>query len=1026
MKTKLLAFSLCFLAFLVVYSFTWFAIEKYNQKNVPQARNGVLDLSTWDFKENGAVPLDGEWTFYSNKILKSNDLKTSQVNPVYVHVPSLWNHYRINGQNFSSFGSATYHLRIKINPQNHEFGIKTSNIRMSNTSYVNGQLLGSSGIPGEKDKYSPENTPYARYFHLSDDTIDLVIHVSNHDYAPGGGILQSIYLGDQHAISSLREKLLLSDAIMVTGFSIMSLYFLGLYIQRRTETCWLYFSISCFFLELCAATHGEKIIYIVFPHINYFLFERLQAISGTMCTSLFVLYTYSIFPNLCSKRAIHASIIASSILTIILIVFPTRVHTYIEIPIGILAFMSLFYMIYIFTLAFIRRMEGAIYLISSSLFLIVYASIITFHVQGNVPMNVLPPFVLIISFILIQSLLMSLRFSNAFKKNEELSVKLLTVDKLKDEFLAKTSHELRTPLHGIINLTQILLEETSGENDNQQKENLLLIHSIGKRLSNLINDIIDVSKIKQGALHINPAATNIRTSAETVLTTFSILQQKNDVTLWNNIPEDLPPAYVDENRLYQIFHNLIDNALKYTKQGKVEIFARICDKFLEISIEDTGIGIPKDKQNDIFLSFHQLENSLSRENNGIGLGLNITKQLVELHGGKISVESTVGIGSRFTFTLPVATAEEICNEYTTENKHLTNDSKIHIPTFTTPYKMIQEGAYTVLVVDDEYSNLHILMNVIHSMGHSVIAVKNGEEALSVLHNHQHIDLVILDLMMPRISGLEVCKHIRKTSSLSETPILMLTATGQVGNTLSAFEAGANDFLQKPVELAELKARVSSLLLMKKSAQDAIQNELDFLQAQITPHFLYNTLNTVLSLSYKDIEKMRDIIHDLAYYLRAKFDFTRTKRLIPIEQELEIVSAYLQIEKVRYSQRLQVVFDTDENVTCFLPPLTIQPLVENAIQHGIAPKLSGGTVKVSIYEKEGAVHIIVEDDGAGMSEARIKQILSEKYNGVGFWNVKKRLQTIYNCKLQIESSQEAGTKISITLTEGRYHESHFSR
>ncbi|BAU27388.1 histidine kinase/DNA gyrase B/HSP90-like ATPase [Aneurinibacillus soli] len=312
------------------------------------------------------------------------------------------------------------------------------------------------------------------------------------------------------------------------------------------------------------------------------------------------------------------------------------------------------------------------------------------------------------------------------------------------------------------------------------------------------------------------------------------------------------------------------------------------------------------------------------------------------------------------------------------------------------------------------SNLKVLLGALDSMGYSVIAAKNGQEALDMIHSHPMIDLVILDLMMPRISGLDVCRTIRSTHTLTEIPVLILTAAGQIGDIVASFEAGANDFLQKPVKLPELKARVESLLLMKKSVQEALQHELDFLQAQITPHFLYNTLNTIVSLSYKDVEKMRDIINDLTYYLRAKFDFYNQERLIPLTRELELVRAYLGIEQVRYSTRLRVMFEIDEEIACLLPPLTIQPLVENAVRHGIAPKLSGGTITLSVYQTTDMIYITVADDGVGIAESRMKEIVSGQYKGVGLRSVDKRLQTFYQCRLQVESSYGTRTTITIAL------------
>ncbi|BAU27827.1 signal transduction histidine kinase LytS [Aneurinibacillus soli] len=1011
MKTRLLAFFLCILAFIGIFYGIWWMMNKFNHQTSPRSQHGFLDLSTWDFTKNGAVPLTGEWEFYPNQLLTHHDFVVSRPTPEYVPVPSPWNRYTRNGKSLSPFGSATYRLQIKLPHAEKVFGLKTSIIRMSNRIYINGKQLGASGIPKTNATYSPENTPYTRYTQLSGGVVEILVHVANYDYAPGGGIIDPIYFGEQTSIAALQNKALLFDSIVITSMTIMGLYLFGLYTQRRSDLFLLYFALYCLAAAFYAATHGEKILYMFVPSIHYYVFAKLQFFSTSITLIGLTMYTYYSFRELCSKWVIRICL-AVGIFLVAVVACPLSVHSRFEILQITFALYTWMYLTYMSILASIRRVEGTFYLIFSSLFLIMYTIMLALTSIGYLPLNIVPPFWPVL-FILLHSLWMSLRFSNAFKKVEELSVKLLTFDKRKDEFLAKTSHELRTPLHGIINIAELLLQDKKEDLEPKQKEGLVAIHLIGKRLATLINDIVDVSKIKHGELRIYPVPVDTRAVAQMIISFFEMMQKEKQLLLINQIPNDLPLAYADENRLKQIFYNLVDNAIKYTDSGKVELLGYVEGNFVTISVKDTGTGIPAEKFEEIFDSFHQLEDHMTSENPGIGLGLSITKQLIELHGGTIHVQSTVGEGSCFTFTLPIANEG---NKDIQEHTLFTDAESAATATlsFSTPYKLLKESTYTVLVVDDEYSNLKVLLDALDSMGHSVIAAKNGQEALDMLHSHPTIDLVILDLMMPRMSGLDVCRTIRATHKLTEIPVLILTAAGQLGDIVASFEAGANDFLQKPVALPELKARVESLLLLKKSVQEALQHELDFLQAQITPHFLYNTLNTVISLSYKDVEKMREIINDLTYYLRAKFDFHNQERLIPLAQELELVRAYFGIEEVRYGTRLRVIFEIDETVHCLLPPLTIQPLVENAVRHGIAPKLSGGTITLSISQTIDMIYITVADDGVGIAESRLKEIVVGQYKGVGLQNVDKRLQNFYQCRLQIESSDQTGTTITIAL------------
>lgn len=233
-------------------------------------------------------------------------------------------------------------------------------------------------------------------------------------------------------------------------------------------------------------------------------------------------------------------------------------------------------------------------------------------------------------------------------------------DQIKDEFLANTSHELRTPLNGIIGLSESLIDGVTGDLSHDTKDNLGLIISSGKRLANLVNDILDFSKIKNNELALQIQPLNVQALTEVVLTLCQPLVGSKSLQLVNGIPPSASTVLADENRLQQVLYNLLGNAIKFTETGQVTVLADSWEvDYLAISISDTGIGIPQEKFNQIFRSFEQADGSTAREYGGTGLGLSVTKQLVQLHGGQIWVESQVGHGSTFTFTLPITTENVI-------------------------------------------------------------------------------------------------------------------------------------------------------------------------------------------------------------------------------------------------------------------------------------------------------------------------------------------------------------------------------
>lgn len=384
---------------------------------------------------------------------------------------------------------------------------------------------------------------------------------------------------------------------------------------------------------------------------------------------------------------------------------------------------------------------------------------------------------------------------------------LKKADKLKDEFLANTSHELKTPLNGIIGIAESLVDGATGKLQADTNKNLGMIISSGKRLSALVNDILDFSKLKNKELSIQEKPLDIRALTDVVINLSIPLLKGKSIELINEIPKNIPNAKGDENRVQQILHNIIGNSIKFTETGSIKINAIENDGFLEISITDTGIGIAKEKQEDIFKSFEQADASTERIYGGTGIGLSITRQLVELHGGKIWVESEQGKGSTFSFSLPVTTEKAVFEKKEIKQAIIEEGSKSEIKPSVNGTK--------VLVVDDEPVNIQVLTNQLSLQNYSVIQAYNGQEALDYIEKNEIPDIVLLDVMMPRMSGYEVCEKIREQFASANLPVIMLTAKDRVVDIVEGFTNGANDYLIKPFHKDELLMRIKTHLSLAK-------------------------------------------------------------------------------------------------------------------------------------------------------------------------------------------------------------------
>ncbi|MFT0138607.1 hybrid sensor histidine kinase/response regulator, partial [Alcanivoracaceae bacterium MT1] len=365
-----------------------------------------------------------------------------------------------------------------------------------------------------------------------------------------------------------------------------------------------------------------------------------------------------------------------------------------------------------------------------------------------------------------------IQFVRNTKEVEKLSNELILADKRKDEFLANTSHELRSPLHSIINIAYSILNNTNNQIEQNDKNDLELIVTVGRRMSYMVNDLLDLARIKENRLRIHRKKTNLHSVLSSTVQMIEYLIKDKEVIIINNVPLHTPYVYADESRLAQIFMNLIHNAVKYTKKGQIEIAVEKIDgNHLCVRVSDTGIGMDSKKLTSIFQPYEQLNVSSS---GGLGLGLTITKQLIEMHDGKINVTSSVGKGTTFEFTLPMFEEQE---EFTLlENDQIEMLNSIFSPTIRETAVVLEKEStkqldtkMKLLLIDDESINLHVLTRILSDEAFEITTTTRAVEALQLVKTHQW-DLIICDVMMPEMNGYELTKEIRTIYNLYELPI----------------------------------------------------------------------------------------------------------------------------------------------------------------------------------------------------------------------------------------------------------------
>ncbi|TFH62053.1 MAG: response regulator, partial [Gemmatimonadales bacterium] len=425
------------------------------------------------------------------------------------------------------------------------------------------------------------------------------------------------------------------------------------------------------------------------------------------------------------------------------------------------------------------------------------------------------------------AIVLASRYSQANTDLEKAHGDLLILDKMKDDFLATTSHELRTPLHGIIGLTESLEEGTLGEVNDTQRESLELIRGSAERLNGLVSSILDFSKLRAGKADLIIEEMDMGDAVKSVVSLMKPAAKDRPLEFVTDLAP-LPAIWADRNRVYQVLLNLVGNAIKFSPEGTITLRTSGGDGMVRVEVADTGPGIEKGDLERIWTPFVQAEEPDTRKTGGTGLGLAISKQLVELHGGRIWVESEKGKGSSFIFELPIeARVTGIVRE-----RPGAPESPIPAQAeseLTAALKKTRHTSAVILAVDDDFVNLKILEHLCTSAGYRLITATSGPAGLEIIEK-EPVDLVLLDLMLPGMSGYETCQRIRSMERGRYVPVIMLTARDRVGDLLHGFETGANDYITKPFNRHELVMRIESqlaikeLLDMKRSVANGLRQE----------------------------------------------------------------------------------------------------------------------------------------------------------------------------------------------------------
>ncbi|GJM83330.1 hypothetical protein HMSSN139_58260 [Paenibacillus sp. HMSSN-139] len=1027
MKTqKTLLIIVLFIVAITGIRLTWLALNR--TVDHPQASGGILDLRGWKLPPNHTIPLEGEWDFYPDALIVPSSEPGNELAGIRgktsIPVPGSWRKY-FPEEHRSSYYAGTYRLQIFMDEEAAQsaYLLRTGDIKRASAVYINGKWVAGLGRLSENgDDFTPKYMPYTIPVPQGSTKVDIVIQTASH--VGEGGIVQSIRFGTTSAVNHRIGLSMALQGLLCVVLLVHALYGVMLYFLGAPRKGLLYFAAVIFCAILSVIGADDKLLYLWLPGLSFEIGVRVVIASYIGVVSFIPPLVKNMFPNVGQSKLLRIFAWFSSGYAALVLIFPTRITLPLERLMLTVVLLSAVLITAFLLRKAVRNQEDVIFLLLACSSL--GTNILWTIAQSRLGLQHMHyPFDLIFTVLAFAAFWFRRYFRTA-QQTEALADQLQQANRQKDDFLVNTSHELRNPLHGIMNLTQSVLDDQEHPAGEAQRQKLEVQLSVARRMSRLLDDLLDAARLKENSLRLNFATVRLQTVVPGLLQMLDYLLDGKPVQIRIGIANDFPSVRADENRLIQILYNLLHNAIKFTDRGEIALEADTKGDMAYIRVKDTGIGMDEETCQRIFKPYEQGPSIMERAAGGFGLGLSICRQLVALHGGTLEVSSTLGRGSVFTFTLPLAAGAKSAEtldpapagmagpQASLAEAAVAREAELRDLPANQP--LVNSGKPRILAVDDDPVNLKILADLLGPADYEITTATNAEEALGLL-NQGNFELVVADVMMPGKSGYELTRAIRGRYTVSELPVLLLTARNRPEDIFTGFESGANDYVTKPVDAWELRSRVRALTALKVSIEERLRLEAAWLQAQIQPHFLHNTINSIAALSTVDIGKMQRLLEEFSNYLRTSFDFHNADRVVPVSSELDLVRSYLFIEKERFGDRLNIRWTLDVEPHFTLPPLSIQTLVENAVHHGILRRSQGGTVEIRIGRSNEGYEVAVNDDGVGISEELQRLIFEPSFRpgqGVGLRNTDRRLKQYYGKGVKIRSAPDRGTSVSFHI------------
>ncbi|UQF70684.1 histidine kinase [Vagococcus lutrae] len=985
---------LFFLFILTGFRLIWFMSY---QPNEPLVKNGKVH---YKYEMNDSINLDGEWLFYKDKwVLPTRDkIKTSQT----IEVPQSWNrHFTKNQDEYKG----TYYLKVTVPEEEMHLALYTGNIKGLSNIFIGNELIYSQLNEGKQREFSPRIFNFEK--EEGENQLKIVVQVVNTPHQ-AGGIVRSMKLGPQEYIEhktvlNRNSEIFTSTILLIVGLFSLSLFFIA-----KINSDYLHFAgvfLSLAFLYMLST--GEKAIFYYItlsPQQKLKLELFLIMLTGTSLLKLVKNNSRNYRLSLLDKIEKTYFMISIVLLLLPIDLFLRVYGLYLWIFIGVL----------IISIWNILELEHINMTSRRALF---YSLLSMFHhmiwwrfvVGSNYSLPHYPfDIVLSVFFVLIAWVK---NYEHLFLKTKELTNDLENMNHTREIFLGRVSRALQVPLNSMNILLDSMVKQ---EKINQDEitipiDEFHLLKNINLEVNNLIENLMGMTRMSDVNQIENIRFISVIDKIEYVSSLSKHDKMYSHIKPILNMDENNNSIAANPQMFIQILFQIYSIAKKIEGTKKIYFENKKVKKEIKIKIILINSDIDDEHVQFVKMTLHEPNLAPVLFDYTYGVEVRLIQTLVKKQDGRLEIErSSCGLVFNLYFQH---------TEIEKEKEHY--KERIRLLEYYQEQDNF-EGRGRVLVISDDYLKLLTLKKSLMNDGYIVRTMESNENMYETIRSFNP-NIVLMDAILKTRNGYHMTEVIRKKYQRIELPVILILTNDYEIEIKNIYHCGANDHIVFPLDYIELTEKVGNLLYTQSTVEESLAYEISWLQAQIEPHFLFNTLNTIVGLSQFDEEKMYVVLDAFIELLHAKYNLSKPDQLITLEQELHLVKAYSQIEEIRFEDKLSIVFDIDTQLNLReikIIPLVLQPLVENAIRHGILPKKGKGSVKISIYSRENEVIIQISDDGVGTNQT-LEEILHDnsQKTGIGLVNTYDRIRKVLDAEFIFKSEKNIGTDILIFLKKG---------